>query len=206
MLLDQKLPMSIQVWRGQSQEAKRGSAGGPRITRNLQRLGRCSSRMRPPGCLCSRWGPEQCHSSAAAMDVCSDAPTGGNGLSARRMAVWWTFRASSLCRHVHRELRRSGLLELTPIIHATACHQSNYVERYSRYRHSSLLLRLLSCLAHGTLPRVSGPWGSGMCLPYLNPHFRRLRLCTPSAPASRPCASSAAACLAGPPCTYCPRR
>ena len=35
---------------------------------------------------------------------------------------------------VHRELLRSAVLDLSPIISATACHQRNYVERYSRYR------------------------------------------------------------------------
>jgi integration host factor subunit beta len=54
ILLYQYFPTSIQVWRGHSQEAKRGSAGGPRITRNLKRLGRFSSCMRPPGWPCSR--------------------------------------------------------------------------------------------------------------------------------------------------------
>jgi len=38
------------------------------------------------------------------------------GLSARRMAVLCTLRAPSLCRHVHRELLRSALLYLAPII------------------------------------------------------------------------------------------
>ena len=56
-----------------------------------------------------------------------------DGLSARRMAVLWTFRESSLCRHVHHELMRSAVLNLTLIIPATACHQRNYVERYSRF-------------------------------------------------------------------------
>jgi len=28
----------------------------------------------------------------------------------------------------------SALLDLTPIIPTTACHQRNYVERYSRYK------------------------------------------------------------------------
>jgi hypothetical protein len=57
---------------------------------------------------------------------------GCNGLNARRMAVLWTFRTPSLGRHVHRELMRSALLDLTPIMSATAYHQRNYVERYSR--------------------------------------------------------------------------
>jgi hypothetical protein len=59
-------------------------------------------------------------------------PHGRNGLNARRMAVLSTFREPSLCRHVHRELLRSVWLDLTPIIAVTACHQRNYVERYSR--------------------------------------------------------------------------
>ena len=49
-------------------------------------------------------------------------PPGRNGLIAWRMAVWWTFRAPSLGRHVHRELWRSVLLDVTPIIAATAGH------------------------------------------------------------------------------------
>src|SRR5262249_21379482 len=53
-------------------------------------------------------------------------------LSVRRMAVLWAFRAPALCRPLHRELMRSGLLDLTSIIPVTACHQRNYVERYSR--------------------------------------------------------------------------
>ena len=61
-------------------------------------------------------------------------PHGRNGLNARRMAVLSTFREPSLCRHVHRELLRSVWLDLTPIIAVTACHQRNYVERYSRFK------------------------------------------------------------------------
>ena len=41
-------------------------------------------------------------------------PHGHNELNARRMAVLETLRASSLCCHVHRELMRSRLLDLTP--------------------------------------------------------------------------------------------
>src|SRR4029450_13243248 len=39
----------------------------------------------------------------------------------------------SLCCHVHREFMRNAVLNLTLIIPATAYHQRNYVERYSRY-------------------------------------------------------------------------
>ena len=59
-------------------------------------------------------------------------PHGRDGLSARRMAVLWTFHEPSLGRHVRRELMRNALLDFTPIIPATACHQRNYVEAYSR--------------------------------------------------------------------------
>jgi hypothetical protein len=39
---------------------------------------------------------------------------GRNGLSARRMAVLYTFRESSLCRHVHRAFIRNAVLDVTP--------------------------------------------------------------------------------------------
>jgi hypothetical protein len=60
-------------------------------------------------------------------------PQGRDGLSARRMAVLWMFREPSLCRHVRRELLRNAWLDFTPNIPTTACHQSNYVETYSKY-------------------------------------------------------------------------
>jgi hypothetical protein len=49
------------------------------------------------------------------------------------MAVLRTLRAPARCRHVHCELLRSALLDVTPIIPVTACHQRNDVERYSRF-------------------------------------------------------------------------
>src|SRR5262249_58293577 len=57
---------------------------------------------------------------------------GRNGLSAPRMAVLCMFREPSLCRHVRRELPRNAWLDFTPKVPTTACHQSNYVETYSR--------------------------------------------------------------------------
>ena len=65
-----------------------------------------------------------------------------NGLSARRMAELWTFREPSLCRHVHRELLRNALLDFTPIIPTTACHQRNYLETDSRSIRVSLVRML----------------------------------------------------------------
>ena len=64
-------------------------------------------------------------------------PHGCNGLGAWRMAVLSTFREPSLGRHVHRELLRSAVLDMTPITPATACYQRNYVERYSRCKLAS---------------------------------------------------------------------
>src|SRR5882672_1859634 len=61
-------------------------------------------------------------------------PPGRTGLIAWRMAVLSMFREPSLGRHVHRELLRSVLLDVTPTISATACHQRNYVETYSRFK------------------------------------------------------------------------
>jgi hypothetical protein len=41
-------------------------------------------------------------------------PQGCDGLSVRRMAVFWTFREPSLCRHGCRELMRNALRDFTP--------------------------------------------------------------------------------------------
>ena len=73
---------------------------------------------------------------------------GRNGLRARRMAILDTFCEPFLRRHVHRELMRSALLDVTLIIPATAYHQSNYVERYSR--------SITGCRLPGHLPRSRG--------------------------------------------------
>jgi hypothetical protein len=51
----------------------------------------------------------------------------------------YTFREPSLGRQVPRELMRSTLLDVTPIIPVTACRQRNYVERYSRSTKSDKL-------------------------------------------------------------------
>src|SRR5437588_7710532 len=48
------------------------------------------------------------------------------------MAVVWTFRKPSLCRHVYRECMRHPLLDVTPIVCTTACHQRHDVETYRR--------------------------------------------------------------------------
>src|SRR5438093_2244498 len=92
-------------------------------------------------------------------------PPGCDGLSARRMAVLWTFREPSLCCHVRRAFMRNVLLDFTPILPATACHQRNDVETYSRYmchlltrdaRHVIIHIPLCSGGRH----RRSPPWGA----------------------------------------------
>jgi hypothetical protein len=122
------------VLRDHCQEAKRGEAGRHRITRNCEALGAflltCATTelsLIAMGRLIGATPRGQPWTPAVIL------PHGRDALSARRMAVWWTFREPSLCRHVHRELMRNAVLNLTLIIPATACHQRNYVERYSRY-------------------------------------------------------------------------
>jgi len=44
-----------------------------------------------------------------------------------------------MCRPMHRQLMRNELLDLAPIIPATPCHQSNYIETYSRCMHDLVI-------------------------------------------------------------------
>jgi len=67
------------------------------------------------------------------------------------MAVLSMFREPSRCRHVHRECMRSALLDVTPLISATACHQRNDVERYSRCMQTPLFVRPLTADERATL-------------------------------------------------------
>ena len=50
----------------------------------------------------------------SAVDNCRATPQGRDGLSARQMAVVWTFREPSLCRYGRREFMRNTLPDLTP--------------------------------------------------------------------------------------------
>src|SRR5712692_11314590 len=61
-----------------------------------------------------------------------------DGLSALLMAVFCTFRRPSMCRPMHRPFMRNELLDLATIVPATACHQRNYIETYSRFSTSPL--------------------------------------------------------------------
>src|SRR2546425_13163360 len=61
-----------------------------------------------------------------------------DGLRVLWMAVLCAFRRLSRCRPVPRQLTRNELLDLTTIVPATACHQRNYVETYSRSKRQSI--------------------------------------------------------------------
>ena len=99
----------------------------------VRRWGRFFSRVRPRVSQIARKGLIGATPRGQPWTAAVTLPHGRNGLNARQMAVLSTFRAPALCRHVHRELLRSALLDMPPIRPTTACHQRNYVERYSRY-------------------------------------------------------------------------
>src|SRR5262249_9483111 len=128
------LPTSILCGEAIARRRKSDGRVGSASRGMVRRLGRFSSRVHHRGVLDRDRVPRigatprgQPWMSAVTL------PHGRDRLSARRMATLYTFRRPSLYRQVHRELLRSVLLDLTPIIAATACHQRNYVERYSRY-------------------------------------------------------------------------
>ena len=103
------------MWRSYGQEAKKGWTGRQRIPWYGEANGVVSAPVCATGvsliaieCLLGATLRGQPWTSAVTL------PHGGNGLNAWRMAVLYTFREPSLCRHVHRELLRSVLLDLTP--------------------------------------------------------------------------------------------
>ena len=102
----QSLPTSIQLWRGHGQEAKRGDAGEHRITRNVKRLGRFSSRMRPRNDPARGVVPDRCTSSGAAVD-------------ARRDPIAWVRRAERASNGGAVDVPRAlSVLPRTPCITA----------------------------------------------------------------------------------------
>ena len=62
------------VWRSHGQEAKRGWPGGQRIPWNGEAIGSFLLPCAAPGVPDREKGPDRCHASGAAVDVCSDAP------------------------------------------------------------------------------------------------------------------------------------
>ena len=93
------------MWRGHGQEAKRGEAGGHRITRNCEAIGSFLLPCAATGVsLLAVWCLSGATPRGQPWTPAVTLPHGCDGLSARRMAVLWTFREPSLCRHVRREL------------------------------------------------------------------------------------------------------
>src|SRR6266478_5737203 len=127
------------VWRSHGQEAKRGWLGGQRIPWNGEAIGSFLPVCAPGVSQIARGGLLGATPRGQPWTSAVTLPPRRNGLNAWRMAVLSTFREPSLGHHVHRELLRSVVLDLTPIIAATACHQRNYVDRYSRYMRSAIV-------------------------------------------------------------------
>src|SRR5712692_3889586 len=80
------------------------------------------------------------------------------------MAVLWMFREPSLCRHVRRELLRNAWLDFAPNIPTTACHQSNYVETYSRFNGQPVNGDGFRGRAIGIGPQLRWDWSPGSSL------------------------------------------
>ena len=111
----QWLPTSIQCGEAIARRRKEDGQVGSASRGMVRRWGRFFSRVRPRGVPDRERGSDRCNASGAAVDVCSDAPAWAQRAEhAWRMAVLSTFREPSLGRHVHRELLRSVLLDLTP--------------------------------------------------------------------------------------------
>jgi hypothetical protein len=121
------------VWRGHSKEAKRGQPCGHRITRNGAAMVSLLLTWAPPGLsLIAGWCVMGETPRGQPWTPVLMLPHGRDGLSVRRMTGLWTFRRLSMGHPVPCHFMRNTLLDVTTIIPATACHQSNDVETYSR--------------------------------------------------------------------------
>jgi hypothetical protein len=114
--------------RRRKEDGRMGSASRGMV----RRWGRFFSRVRPRVSQIARRGLIGATPRGQPWTSAVTLPPGRSGLNAWRMAVLSPLRTPSLGRHVHRELLRSVLLDLSPRMTTTACHQRNYVERYSR--------------------------------------------------------------------------
>src|SRR5215470_12294337 len=129
------MPCGEAMARRRKEDGRVGSASRGMV----RRWGRCFFRVRPRVSQIAREGLIGATPRGQPWTAAVTLPHGRNGLSARQMAVLSTFCELSLCRHVHGELMRSALLDVTPIIPPTPCHQRDYVERYSRFNQSRLV-------------------------------------------------------------------
>src|SRR4029434_7185824 len=80
ILLYQWLPTSIQCGEAMARRRKEDGRVGSASRGMVRRWGRFFSRVRHRGVLERERVPERCHTSGAAVDVCSDAPAGRNRL------------------------------------------------------------------------------------------------------------------------------
>ena len=113
--------MRIQWWRSHGQEARRGEAGWPRITRNDAAIGSFPLTSLTMG---SSLGVGSCLSGA------TPRRHGRDGLRAPRMAMVYTFCEPSLGRHEHRECMRSAVLDLTLFLPPRVSHQGCFALGY----------------------------------------------------------------------------
>jgi hypothetical protein len=100
----------------------------------VRRWGRVFSRVRPRVSQIARGGLSGATPRGQPWTSAVTLPPGRNGLIAWRITVLSPFRAPSRCRHGHRACLRSVWLAVPPIRAASACHQRNYIERFSRFR------------------------------------------------------------------------
>ena len=129
------------VWRGHSKEAKRRQPCGPRITRNCAVMGSLLLPCAPTWLfLVAGWCLMGATPRGQPWTLALMLPHGRDGLSARRLAVWWTFHEPSLGRHVLHELMRNAVLNLTLIIPANTYKRRSYYERYSRSSRHAICL------------------------------------------------------------------
>ena len=139
----QWLPTSIQCGEAMARRRKEERRAGIASRGMVRRWGRFFSRVRPRVSQIASGGLSGATPRGQPWTSAVTLPPGRNGLIAWRMAVVSPLREPALCRHVPREFMRSAWLAVTPIIAATACHQSNDVETYSRSRGTEHLCRLI---------------------------------------------------------------
>jgi hypothetical protein len=128
-------------------------------------------------------------------------PQGCDGLRARWMTVLWTFRELSRCRHARRAFMRHAWLDFTPIIPATACHQRNNVETYSRF--------MGKCMHHSISDResIAGSTAGESCqCAWCDGVGRSVTQCWAMPLACGPCTTSSAPCRSVPQATLCGER
>ena len=124
-------PRSLQWWRGHGQEAKAERWAGSHH-KECEAIGPFLLPCAAPVVSGRDVRPERCNSSGTAVDACRDITTGVRWAEhAADGDVVCVLRALSGAPRAPRITAQRGL-NSAPSIPATACHQRNYVETYSR--------------------------------------------------------------------------